>query len=156
MKQLFSVIVLIVLSAFAAGANLAAPLLTDLDVEYSYDRNGRGQKLGNSVYVGPKQRVPTRPGLFLSPIRDTGSTFIPVDIVDIGGTTVSTDYFGAYEYVDGKFARLNTATDGNTVLEQASYYPYGMSMSESFQMDRENHKIGNRIDEAEALKNFNK
>ena len=84
MKQLFSVIIFIVLSAFAAGADLAAPLLTDLEVEYTYDRTG------------------------------------------------------------------------NTVLEQASYYPYGISMSESFQMDRENHKIGNRIDEAEALKNFNK
>gem|GEM_PF-652156 len=171
------------------------PDLVDLDVEYTYDRNGNmtgdankglemsrdynnslykveddemtmtfirtgsGQKLGKSVYVGPKPKYPLRPGLFRSPIWGTGGTFIPVDTVVEAGTTVSTDYFGAYEYVNGKFARLNTATgyrdgegthvyvrdwqgniravvrkgdDGSTVLEQATYYyPYGMPMAES-------------------------
>ena len=159
MKQLFSVIVLIVLSVFVADANLAVPLLDSLDVEYSYDRTGSGQKLGKSVYVGPKPKYPFRPGLFRSPIWGTGGTFIPVDTVVEAGTTVSTDYFGAYEYENGKFARLNTATgyrdsvgthvyvrdwqgniravvrkgdDGSTVLEQATYYyPYGMPMAES-------------------------
>jgi len=167
----------------------------DLDVEYSYDRNGNmtgdankglemgwdynnrlykveddemtmtfnrtgsGQKLGKSVYVGPKPKYPLRPGLFRSPIRGTGGTFIPVDTVVEAGTTVSTEYFGAYEYINGKFAQLNTSTgyrdsvgthvyvrdwqgniravvrkgdDGSTVLEQATYYyPYGMPMAES-------------------------
>ena len=171
------------------------PDLADLDVEYTYDRNGNmtsdankglemswdynnrlykveddemtmtfnrtgsGQKLGKSVYVGPKPKYPFRPGLFRSPIWGSGGTFIPVDTEVEAGTTVSTDYFGAYEYVNGKFARLNTSTgyrdsegthvyvrdwqgniravvrkddDGSTVLEQATYYyPYGMPMAES-------------------------
>ena len=61
-------------------------------------------------------------------------------------------------FIDGADLDVEYTYDrnGNTVIEQATYYPYGISMSESFQMDRENHKIGNRIDEAEALKNFNK
>ncbi len=166
MKQLFSVIIFIVLSAFAAGANLAAPLLTDLDAEYTYDRTGSGQKLGKSVYVGPKPKVPTRPGVSRSNSlggypafpRDSVLVYPTDSIFHIGNTTL-TKYFGAYEYINGKFARLNTSTgyrdgegmhvyvrdwqgniravvrkgdDGNTVLEQATYYyPYGMPMAES-------------------------
>ena len=202
MKQLFSVIVLIVLSAFAAGANLAAPLLTDLDVEYTYDRNGNmtsdankglemswdynnrlykveddemtmtfnrtgsGQKLGKSVYVGPKLKDYLRPGVSRSNSlggypafpRDSMLVYPTDSIFHIGNTTL-TENFGSYEYVNGKFARLNTSTgyrdsegthvyvrdwqgniravvrkgdDGSTVLEQATYYyPYGMPMAES-------------------------
>ncbi len=202
MKQLFSVIVLIVLSAFAAGANLAAPLLTDLDVEYTYDRNGNmtsdankglemswdynnrlykveddemtmtfnrtgsGQKLGKSVYVGPNLKDYLRPGVSRSNSlggypafpRDSVLVYPTDSIFHIGNTTL-TENFGSYEYVNGKFARLNTSTgyrdsegthvyvrdwqgniravvrkddDGSTVLEQATYYyPYGMPMAES-------------------------
>ncbi len=130
----------------------------DDEMTMTFNRTGSGQKLGKSVYVGPKPKYPFRP-LFRSPIRDIGGTFIPVDTVVEAGTTVSTDYFGAYEYVNGKFSRFNTATgyrdsvgthvyvrdwqgniravvrkgdDGSTVLEQATYYyPYGMPMAES-------------------------
>ncbi len=131
----------------------------------SFGRTGSGTKLSKNVYTGPKLN-PTYPGLHRSnslggyPFfpRDSVPVF-PGDSVISVNTTTLTEYFGAYEYENGKFSRLNTATgyrdslgvhvyvrdwqgniravvrrnaQGVVELEQATYYyPYGMPMAES-------------------------
>ena len=177
------------------------PDLADLDVEYTYDRNGNmtsdanrgmdmkwdannrlskvendnmtmsfgrtgsGTKLSTRVYTGIKLN-PTYPGLLRSNSLG-GYPFFPRDSVPVipGDSVTSvnnvtlTEYFGAYEYENGKFSRLNTVTgyrdiegthvyvrdwqgniravvrrnaQGVVELEQATYYyPYGMPMAES-------------------------
>ena len=131
----------------------------------SFGRTGSGTKLSTRVYTSIKLN-PTYPGLLRSnslggyPFFPRDSVpVIPGDSVTSVNTTTLTEYFGAYEYENGKFSRLNTATgyrdsvgthvyvrdwqgniravvrkgaDGKAVLEQATYYyPYGMPMAES-------------------------
>ncbi len=138
----------------------------DDEMTMTFNRTGSGQKLGKSVYVGPKLKDYLRPGVSRSNSlggypafpRDSMLVYPTDSIFHIGNTTL-TENFGSYEYVNGKFARLNTSTgyrdsegthvyvrdwqgniravvrkgdDGSTVLEQATYYyPYGMPMAES-------------------------
>ena len=131
----------------------------------SFGRTGSGTKLSKNVYTGPKLN-PTYPGLRRSNSLG-GYPFFPRDSVPVfpGDSVISvynatlTEYFGAYEYVNGRFSRLNTPTgyrdsvgthvyvrdwqgniravvrrnaQGVVELEQATYYyPYGMPMAES-------------------------
>ena len=131
----------------------------------SFGRTGSGMKLSKNVYTGPKLN-PTYPGLHRSNSLG-GYPFFPRDSVPVfpGDSVISvynatlTEYFGAYEYVNGRFSRLNTPTgyrdslgvhvyvrdwqgniravvrrnaQGVVELEQATYYyPYGMPMAES-------------------------
>ena len=135
------------------------------EMTMSFGRTGSGMKLSKNVYTGPKLN-PTYPGLRRSNSLG-GYPFFPRDSVPVfpGDSVISvynatlTEYFGAYEYVNGRFSRLNTPTgyrdsvgthvyvrdwqgniravvrkgaDGKAVLEQATYYyPYGMPMAES-------------------------
>ena len=135
------------------------------EMTMSFGRTGSGMKLSKNVYTGPKLN-PTYPGLRRSNSLG-GYPFFPRDSVPVfpGDSVISvynatlTEYFGAYEYVNGRFSRLNTPTgyrdsvgthvyvrdwqgniravvrkgaDGKAVLGQATYYyPYGMPMAES-------------------------
>ena len=172
------------------------PDLADLDVEYTYDRNGNmtwDANRGVHMQWDANNRLSCayyNPGVLSFTRSATGRrlsrSYSPNQSVFLDGGTIKKgrslgdfpsfggfdrpgqggfpiidtyDTYGAYEYENGKFSRLNTTTgyrdslgvhvyvrdyqgniravvrkgaDGKAVLEQATYYyPYGMPMAES-------------------------
>ena len=172
------------------------PDLADLDVEYTYDRNGNmtwDANRGVHMQWDANNRLSCayyNPGVLSFTRSATGRrlsrSYSPNQSVFLDGGTIKKgrslgdfpsfggfdrpgqggfpiidtyDTYGAYEYENGKFSRLNITTgyrdslgvhvyvrdyqgnirvvvrkgaDGKAVLEQATYYyPYGMPMAES-------------------------